>query len=74
MHSVDSQLNVSEEQAGSIISQRISHARLGTYFLLISCFAYSLTLMMQATCSSETQIYFQRTTRRYIPENRILQG
>jgi hypothetical protein len=30
--------------------------------------AYSWTLKMVATCSSETSVDFQRTTRRYIPE------
>jgi hypothetical protein len=32
----------------------------------------SSTLMMEATCSSETSVDFQRTTRRYIPEDRTL--
>jgi hypothetical protein len=36
---------------------------------LVSCLAYS-TLKMEAICSSETSIDFQRTTRRYIPEDR----
>jgi hypothetical protein len=29
-----------------------------------------LTLKMEAICSSETSVEFQRTTRRYIPEDR----
>jgi hypothetical protein len=37
--------------------------------LLISCLAYSSTLMNEATCSSETSVDFQRTARRYIPED-----
>jgi hypothetical protein len=45
---------------------------LATFFTLISCLAYSSTLMMQMTCSSETSVNFKRTTRRYIPENRTL--
>jgi hypothetical protein len=37
------------------------------------CFAWlSSTLNMEATCSSETTVDFQRTTRNYIPEDRIL--
>jgi hypothetical protein len=28
---------------------------------------------MEATCSSETSVDFQRTTRRYVPEDRTLQ-
>jgi hypothetical protein len=41
--------------------------------LLDSCLAYSSTLEMKATCSSETSVNFQRTTRRYIPEDRPFQ-
>jgi hypothetical protein len=36
----------------------------------VSCLAYSSALNMQATCSSETSVDFQRTIRRYIPEDR----
>jgi hypothetical protein len=32
----------------------------------------SLTLKMEVTFSSETSINFQRNTRRYIPEDRML--
>jgi hypothetical protein len=41
-------------------------------FRPISFFTYSSTLKMQATCSSETSVYCQRTTRRHIPEDRNL--
>jgi hypothetical protein len=41
----------------------------GSLLLLVSCLAYSSTLKMEATCSSETSVYFQRTTGRYIPED-----
>jgi hypothetical protein len=34
--------------------------------------AYSSTLKMEATCSCETSVDFQRTTLRYIPEDRTL--
>jgi hypothetical protein len=37
--------------------------------LLVSCSAYSLTMKMEATCSSETLVNFQRTGRRYILED-----
>jgi hypothetical protein len=40
-----------------------------TRFMLFSCLAYSSILKMKATCSSETLADFQRTTRRYIPED-----
>jgi hypothetical protein len=40
--------------------------------MLVSCSAYS-TLKMEATCCSETSVDFQRTTRRYIPEDSTLQ-
>jgi hypothetical protein len=43
-------------------------------FMLVSCLAYSSTLKMKATCSSETSVDFQRTTQRYIPEKRTFQG
>jgi hypothetical protein len=42
-------------------------------FMLVSCAAYSLTLKMEALCSSETLVDFQRTTQRYIPEDSTLQ-
>jgi hypothetical protein len=35
--------------------------------------AYSSALKMEATCSSETAVDFQQTTRRYTPEDTILQ-
>jgi hypothetical protein len=35
--------------------------------------AYSSTLKREAICSSETSVDFQRTTRRYIPEDSALQ-
>jgi hypothetical protein len=38
----------------------------------VSCSAYSSTLKIEATCSSKSLVYFQRTTRRYIPENTTL--
>jgi hypothetical protein len=39
---------------------------------LVFCLAYSSILKMEAVCSSETSVEFQRTTRRYIPEDRTL--
>jgi hypothetical protein len=41
-------------------------------FTLVSCWAYSSTLKMEATCSSETSVGFQRTTRHYFPEDSTL--
>jgi hypothetical protein len=38
-------------------------------FTLVSYLAYSSALKMEATYSSETLVEFQRTTRRYIPED-----
>jgi hypothetical protein len=43
-------------------------------FTLGSCSAYSSTLKMEAICSSETSVHFQRTIQRYIPENSTLQS
>jgi hypothetical protein len=41
-------------------------------FTLLSCMAYSPIQKMEATCSSETSVNLQRSTRRYIPEDRTL--
>jgi hypothetical protein len=57
-------------------SRRISRGRnqhqVAPTFTLVSCSAYSSTLKMEAICSSETSVYFQRTTRRYIPDDSTL--
>jgi hypothetical protein len=45
---------------------------LATFFMLIYCLAYYLAPKMEAACSSETSVNFRQTTRRYVPENRIL--
>jgi hypothetical protein len=56
--------------------RRISQARnqqvATTCFMLLSCLAYSSTLKLDMTCSFETSDSLQRTTRRYIPEDRTL--
>jgi hypothetical protein len=39
---------------------------------LAYCSAYFSTLKMEAICSSETSVDFQRTTQRYIPEDSTL--
>jgi hypothetical protein len=44
-----------------------------TCFTVVSCLTYSSTLKIEATCSSETSVDFQLTTRCYIPEDRTLQ-
>jgi hypothetical protein len=41
-------------------------------FTLVSSLAYSSTLKMKAKCSSETSVDFQRTSRRYIPDDTTL--
>jgi hypothetical protein len=41
-------------------------------FTLVSCSVYSSALKMEATCFSKISVDFQRTTRRYIPENSTL--
>jgi hypothetical protein len=43
-------------------------------FTLVSFLAYSPTLKMEAICSFETSVDFQRTTRRYIPEDNALRN
>jgi hypothetical protein len=42
-------------------------------FTLVSCLAYSI-LKKEMICSSETSVNFQRTTQRYIPEDRTLRN
>jgi hypothetical protein len=44
-------------------------ALVATCFTLVSCLAYSSTLKVEATCSFETSVDFQKTTRPYIPED-----
>jgi hypothetical protein len=46
-----------------------SRALLVVSFTLVSCLTYSSTLKMEVTCSSDTSVDLQRTTRRYIPED-----
>jgi hypothetical protein len=43
-------------------------------FKLVPCLAYSSTLKMEATCSSEILVGFQRTTQHYIPVGRTLRS
>jgi hypothetical protein len=38
--------------------------------ILVSCLAYSSTLKIEATGSSEISVDFQRTTQSYIPQDR----
>jgi hypothetical protein len=40
--------------------------------MLNSCWAYSSALKVEATCSSETPVDFQRTTRRHLAEDTTL--
>jgi hypothetical protein len=49
-------------------------ALLAAWFRLVSCSAYSSALKMEATCSSETSVDFERTTRRSISEDRTLRN
>jgi hypothetical protein len=41
---------------------------LAARFMLVPCMVYSLTMKVEAICSSETSVDFHRTTRRYIAE------
>jgi hypothetical protein len=49
-----------------------SNENSGDTFMLVTCLANSLTVKMYAIYSSETSVYYQRTTRRCIPEDRTL--
>jgi hypothetical protein len=55
------------ESGGSIF-----RALLATSLSLVSCLAYSLTLKMETTFSSETSVGFHWITQHYIPEHGIL--
>jgi hypothetical protein len=44
---------------------------LAVCLILVYCLAYSSTLKMKAVCTFETSAPFYRTTRRYIPEDRL---
>jgi hypothetical protein len=52
--------------------RRISPPELATNicFIIVLFLAYCLTLKMEVTSFSETSVHFQRTTGRYIPEER----
>jgi hypothetical protein len=57
----------------SVESQLTFHRNVSllvTYVTLVSCLAYSSTLKMEATCSTETFVDFQQTTQRYIPKSK----
>jgi hypothetical protein len=49
-----------------------SSALLASCSMLVPCWAYSPTMKIEATCSSESSVDFQRTAGRYIPEDRSL--
>jgi hypothetical protein len=49
-----------------------SQALSSSCFMLVSCLAYSLSLKMEVTCSTETSVDFQWTTHCYIPGDRTL--
>jgi hypothetical protein len=50
------------------VNRRFGGAFTAAYFMLVSCLAYSSTLKMEAPYSTEKSVGFQRTTRRYNPE------
>jgi hypothetical protein len=50
--------------------QVLTMVLLASFVTLVSCVAYSLTLNMEATCSTKMSVGFQRTSWYYIPENR----
>jgi hypothetical protein len=62
--------DVAEEHVHSIFRFRVSQAR--NHPEADRKFGLILNLKMEATCSSETPIDFQRNTRNYIPEDRTI--
>jgi hypothetical protein len=45
---------------------------LAACFMLVFYASYFLTLKLEAICSFETSVEFDRTTRRFIPEDKTL--
>jgi hypothetical protein len=60
-----------KHEAGSQQS-RWNLALIASSFILVFWLAYSYTLKMEATCSSETSVDFQQNTRRYTSEGKII--
>jgi hypothetical protein len=56
---------VSEEHGASVFREKKIGKALPPALTLVFCLAYSTTLKMEATCSFETSVDFQRTTRLY---------
>jgi 7-cyano-7-deazaguanine synthase in queuosine biosynthesis len=67
--------DVSDEHAASILSTEEYATQVTSKegFFLAACFAYSSALLIKS-CSSETSVEFQRTTRCYISENGTAQS
>jgi hypothetical protein len=61
-------------QGRRISSARYQRESLSPDFTIVSCFAYPPNLKMKTTCSSETSVDFQRTTRCYIAEASTFQS
>jgi hypothetical protein len=70
LHGVIPQYHCCENLESCTNYFQVSGNLLGTRFTMASCLAYFSPLKMEATCSSETSVDFQRITRRYIPEER----
>jgi hypothetical protein len=49
-------------------------SKLANFFTVVSLLAYSSTLKMKATCSSEMSVEFQRTIWPYFPQVTTLQA
>jgi hypothetical protein len=50
------------------VNQRSRKAVVAVYLLVVSCLAYSSTLMMEDVRSSESSVNFYQSTRSHIPE------
>jgi hypothetical protein len=57
---------------GGYSTLRSTKSLLAICFMLVSCLDYSFTLKMEAICSFETSVDFQRSTLCYIAEDRSL--
>jgi hypothetical protein len=61
---LDTKLGGPQSQSGRCEEYKIC---LPSTSMLVSCLVYSSAPKMEATCTSETSVYFQRTTRCYVP-------
>jgi ABC-type uncharacterized transport system auxiliary subunit len=75
MYSFESKLTFRRITSPLLTAKQESIVKVGgkqrSAFTLVSCLDYSPNVKLKASCSSETSVDFQRTTRHYSPEIKI---